>query len=197
MHYYARRFFAPRVVTAKAEDAKLRLWVHNDSCTALEGTVEAELRDMAYSLLALVEISVQVPPLSVTELDPVDVTQELEERGQDAVFVAYRLCEKNNTGAYASTLFCRPKQMELPRPSYTVHVEDCGKVFDIYVKSDCYAHQVEIETDLTDRPFSDNYFPLCTPQGVRVTLEKDSVVPEVTAEQLQESLQVRSVADTF
>ncbi len=78
-----------------------------------------------------------------------------------------------------------------------MHVEDCGKVFDIYVKSDCYSHQVEIETDLTDRPFSDNYFPLCTPQGVRVTLEKDSVVPEVTAEQLQESLQVRSVADTF
>lgn len=143
------------------------------------------------------EVPVQVPPLSVTELDPVDFMQELAERGQDTVFVAYRLCEKNNTGAYASTLFCRPKQMELPRPNYTVHVLDCGNVFDIYVKSDCYAHQVEIETNLTDRPFSDNYFSLCTPQGVHVALEKDSVAPGVTAEQLRESLQVRSVADTF
>ena len=87
--------------------------------------------------------------------------------------------------------------MELPRPNYTVHVLDCGNVFDIYVKSDCYAHQVEIETNLTDRPFSDNYFSLCTPQGVHVALEKDSVAPGVTAEQLRDSLQVRSVADTF
>lgn len=197
LHYYARRFFSPRMVTAKAEDAKLRMWVHNDSRTALEGTVEVELRDTAYGLLAHMEVPVQVPPLSVTELDPVDFMQELAERGQDTVFVAYRLCEKNNTGAYASTLFCRPKQMELPRPNYTVHVLDCGNVFDIYVKSDCYAHQVEIETNLTDRPFSDNYFSLCTPQGVHVALEKDSVAPGVTAEQLRESLQVRSVADTF
>lgn len=197
LHYYARRFFSPRMVTAKAEDAKLRMWVHNDSRTALEGTVEVELRDTAYGLLAHMEVPVQVPPLSVTELDPIDFMQELAERGQDTVFVAYRLCEKNNTGAYASTLFCRPKQMELPRPNYTVHVLDCGNVFDIYVKSDCYAHQVEIETNLTDRPFSDNYFSLCTPQGVHVALEKDSVAPGVTAEQLRESLQVRSVADTF
>ena len=197
LHYYARRFFAPRMVTAKVEETKLRLWVHNDSCTALEGTVEAELRDTAYGLLARVAVPVQVSPLSVQELDTVDFAQELEGRGQDTVFVAYRLCEKNCTGAYASVLFCRPKQMELPRPSYTVRVEDCGEVFDIYVKSNCYAHQVELETDLTDRPFSDNYFPLCTPQGVCVALEKNSVEPEVTVEQLRESLRVRSVADTY
>ena len=98
---------------------------------------------------------------------------------------------------YASVLFCRPKQMELPRPSYTVRVENRGEAFDIYVKSNCYAHQVELETDLTDRPFSDNYFPLCTPQGVCVALEKNSVEPEVTVEQLRESLRVRSVADTY
>lgn len=58
------------------------------------------------------------------------------------------------------------------------------------MKSNCYAHQVELETDLTDRPFSDNYFPLCTPQGVCVALEKNSVEPEVTVEQLRESLRV-------
>lgn len=197
LHYYARRFFAPRMVTAKVEETKLRLWVHNDSCTALDGTVEAELRDTAYGLLARVAVPVQVSPLSVQELDTVDFAQKLEGRGQDTVFVAYRLCEKNCTGAYASVLFCRPKQMELPRPSYTVRVENRGEAFDIYVKSNCYAHQVELETDLTDRPFSDNYFPLCTPQGVCVALEKNSVEPEVTVEQLRESLRVRSVADTY
>ena len=57
LHYYARRFFAPRMVTAKVEETKLRLWVHNDSCTALDGTVEAELRDTAYGLLARVAVS--------------------------------------------------------------------------------------------------------------------------------------------
>ena len=170
------------MVTAKVEETKLRLWVHNDSCTALDGTVEAELRDTAYGLLARVAVPVQVSPLSVQELDTVDFAQKLEGRGQDTVFVAYRLCEKNCTGAYASVLFCRPKQMELPRPSYTVRVENRGEAFDIYVKSNCYAHQVELETDLTDRPFSDNYFPLCTPQGVCVALEKNSVEPEVTVE---------------
>ena len=83
LHYYARRFFSPRMVTAKAEDAKLRMWVHNDSRTALEGTVEVELRDTAYGLLAHMEVPVQVPPLSVTELDPVDFMPELAARGPD------------------------------------------------------------------------------------------------------------------
>ena len=58
LHYYARRFFAPRMVTAKAEGTELRLWVHNDSRAVLKGLVEVELRDTAYTLLAHTMVSV-------------------------------------------------------------------------------------------------------------------------------------------
>ena len=68
-----------------------------------------------------------------------DFAQKLEGRGQDTVFVAYRFVRKELHRRYASVLFCRPKQMELPRPSYTVRVENRGEAFDIYVKSNCYA----------------------------------------------------------
>ena len=197
LHYYARRFFAPRMVTAKAEGTELRLWVHNDSRAVLKGLVEVELRDTAYTLLAHTMVSVQIQPLSVQQLDVIDFAGEMQEHAQDTIFAAYRLCVEGADSAYASVLFCRPKQMRLPQPFYTVRVEEEDENFAIYVKSDCYAHQVELETELTDSPFSDNDFPLCTPQGVCVTLAKNGVAPEVTAEQLQKSLFVRSVADTY
>ena len=197
LHYYARRFFAPRMVTAKAEGETLRLWAHNDSRRALEGTVEVELRDTAYTLLARTVLPVQVPPLSVRELPPVELAPALRGRAPQTVFAAYRLCDGGHTGPYASALLCRPKQMDLPRPRYTVAVTERDEEFVLCVQSDCYAHQVELETGLTDRPFSDNAFSLCTPAGVCVTLAKSSLAPGVTGEQLRKSLRVRSVADTY
>ena len=197
LHYYAKRFFAPRMVTAKAEKTTLRLWVHNDSREALAATVQMELRDTAYAPLYKAEWPVQVPPLSVLALEAIDLAQPLQNHAADTVFAAYRLCGEGEPGAWSSALFCQPKRMELPRPAYTVTVRDRGNAFAIRVTSDCYAHQVELETDLTDRPFSDNDFPLCNPGGVCVTLSKDALAPGTTAEQLQADLRVRSIADTY
>ena len=85
----------------------------------LKGLVEVELRDTAYTLLAHTMVSVQIQPLSVQQLDVIDFAGEMQEHAQDTIFAAYRLCVEGADSAYASVLFCRPKQMRLPQPFYT------------------------------------------------------------------------------
>ena len=193
LHYYARRFFAPQMVTAKAEDGVVKLWVHNDSRNALSAAVDVELRALDFTLLAEKHWQTELEPLSVQQQADWDVQEMLQGRDPAEVVVCFRM----NGEAWNSTLFSLPKQLELQKPHYTTRVEDTGDTFTITICSDTYAHQVEVDTNLTDRPFSDNDFPICTPEGRAITMDKKNLPDGTAAADLLADLHVRSIADTY
>ena len=184
LHYYARRFFAPRMVTAKVEETKLRLWVHNDSCTALDGTVEAELRDTAYGLFgscggAGSGVAAQRAGTGYGGL--------CAEAG--GTWTGHGVCGVSVVRKELHRRICQravlsAKQMELPRPSYTVRVENRGEAFDIYVKKQLLCASSRAGDGLDRSPILRQLLPSVYTAGRMCRMEKNSVEPEVTVEQL-------------
>lgn len=198
LHYYAKRFFAPVMVTAKYTGDELRLWVHNDSREALSAVLEIEIRDMELHLLRQFEITVNVAPLSVYQTEHICLGEILKEKQRSSHFAAARLRNaEGNVLAEKTTLFVLPKQADFPAPEYQIEVSEEEEEFAVHITSDCFAYQVELVSEITDVPFSDNYFDLCDADGVTVTLPKSRLEPGLTAEELKQSISIRSVADSY
>ena len=168
VQYYAKRFFAPRMISCQeegilsqntnvnAEPFELKksatFCVVNETmeekevqviwrlCRA-DGTVEKEGRE-----------ELTVPALSSVWIGK----NEFPEADIHEEYVSYELLEKGETVSYGSVLFCAPKHFHFRNPQLTVKTE--GEY--LIVTSDAYARSVEIKNEEDRLLLEDNYFDM-------------------------------------
>ena len=168
VQYYAKRFFAPLMISCQeegtlsqntnvnAEPFELKksatFCVANETmeekevqviwrlCRA-DGTVEKEGREeLTVPALSSVWIGKNKFPVA-------DIHEE---------YVSYELLEKGETVSYGSVLFCAPKHFHFRNPQLTVKAE--GEY--LIVTSDAYARSVEIKNEEDRLLLEDNYFDM-------------------------------------
>ena len=168
VQYYAKRFFAPLMISCQEEGTltqntnvnaepfelkkSVTFCVANETmeekqvqvvwrlCKA-DGTVEREEKQ-----------ELTVPALSSvwtekTEFPEADIHEE---------YVCYELLEKGERVSYGSVLFCAPKHFHFRDPKLTVKAE--GEY--LIVTSDAYARRVEIKNEEDRLLLEDNYFDM-------------------------------------
>ena len=168
VQYYAKRFFAPLMISCQeegilsqntnvnAEPFELKksatFCVVNETmeekevqviwrlCRA-DGTVEKEGRE-----------ELTVPALSSVWIGK----NEFPEADIHEEYVSYELLEKGETVSYGSVLFCAPKHFHFRNPQLTVKTE--GEY--LIVTSDAYARSVEIKNEEDRLLLEDNYFDM-------------------------------------
>ena len=168
LHYYARRFFAPVLISCHEEGIlsqntnvnaepfplkkTVRLNVSNEIRTDFSGTVCWSLRRPDASIICEGEQQVEVPALHALWLDQMDFS------GEDtySVYFSYALTgvdgEKKGEG---SVLFCAPKHFRFADPKLQIRREGDTLV----VSAQAYARSVEILAG-ADTVLEDNYFDL-------------------------------------
>ena len=168
LHYYAKRFFAPVLLSCheegvltqdtnvNAEPFELRktarLNVSNETREVFRGTVRWSLRRPDASLIAEGEQTVAVEPLSALWLD------EMDFGSQDTYgcYLSYSLLDdRGQLLSSDSVLFCQPKHFRFADP----HLKAVIEGDTITVTADAYARSVELECD-EDVVLEDNYFHL-------------------------------------
>ncbi len=177
LHYYAKRFFAPVLLSCEEEGLlnqtmnvnaepfpvkkSIRLNVTNESMQEKQAVVKWQLRDPDAKVLCEQICKVTVPPLSAVWLDRV----ELEQAELYANYVSYQLLEDNRgeethtqTGSVSegTVLFCPPKHFRFADPQLRVRIEGD----EIVVSASAYAKSIEIRNDNDDLILSDNFFDL-------------------------------------
>ena len=168
VQYYAKRFFAPLMISCQeegilsqntnvnAEPFELKksatFCVVNETmeekevqviwrlCRA-DGTVEKEGRE-----------ELTVPALSSVWIGK----NEFPEADIHEEYVSYELLEKGETVSYGSVLFCAPKHFHFRNPQLTV--KTAGEY--LIVTSDAYARSVEIKNEEDRLLLEDNYFDM-------------------------------------
>lgn len=168
VQYYAKRFFAPLMISCQeegtlsqntnvnAEPFELKksatFCVANETmeekevqviwrlCRA-DGTVEKEGRE-----------ELTVPALSSVWIGK----NKFPEADIHEEYVSYELLEKGETVSYGSVLFCAPKHFHFRNPQLTVKAE--GEY--LIVTSDAYARSVEIKNGEDRLLLEDNYFDM-------------------------------------
>lgn len=176
LHYYAKRFFAPVLVSCQEEgwmtreanmnrqhflfEKSIRLNVSNETLDGRTVTVrwavrdskgrEAEARERAMPLKG--EATLQVPALGAvwmdkTELPDIDVFRE---------YVSYEAWEGDTCIGEGTVIFSYPKYFVYEDPKLTCRLD--GDYVEI--SASAYARSVEISNENQDILLEDNYFDM-------------------------------------
>ena len=168
LHYYAKRFFAPVMISCEEEgwmtqeadmnrqhfefEKSIRLSVTNETLEEKEVLVRWYLRNTKGEILREEEREVTVPSLSSVwlekvELPDVDVFEE---------YVSYEALEQEVVVSEGTVIFSYPKYFRYEDPELQYEVD--GNY--IVVKASAYAKSVEVQNEEENLLLSDNYFDL-------------------------------------
>jgi beta-mannosidase len=171
LHYYAKRFFQPLMISCHEEgifsqnpnanhqpqvkaaiEKSFRLCVANETWEDRKLVVKWEIRDKKAKILKEKSIPVKVPAFSSLWLDKVTVP----DIALDDEYLSYHLCDGNTVISEGTVIFSLPKfyHWEDPKLCYTISGDT------ITVKAGAYAKSVEIQNRNQNLVLSDNYFDM-------------------------------------
>ncbi|MCR5234348.1 MAG: glycoside hydrolase family 2 protein, partial [Lachnospiraceae bacterium] len=168
LHYYAKRFFAPLMISCEEEGLlsqtmntnsepfpvkkSIRLSVANESMSARNVTVEWQLRNNDGSVISEESQDLTVDALTSVWLD----RKELNEASLYENYVSYQMFENGEEISGGTVLFCAPKHFRFVDPKLSVRIEGD----EIVVSAEHYAKSIEIRNENDDLILSDNFFDL-------------------------------------
>jgi beta-mannosidase len=194
LQYYARRFYAPVLVSTSEEDGQVGVHVVSDRTTPLAGTIEARLLDLSGAVLWEEKQPVEVAPLASRKLLGVAKAKILEGRAPGAVFLEARLVVDGKEAAANTRFFAPPKDMALVKPQIAVDVAPAEGGFRVTLSSPTLARHVRLVYDADDGAFSDNYFDLLPGRPAAVVFRPKGTVD---IEAFRKGLGVVSILDAY
>ena len=168
LHYYAKRFFAPVMLSCCEEgvltqnpnvnaesytpEKSIQLNVANETMFDKTFTVKWALRNNSSEIIAEDTKEVYVPKLTSIWLEKIPLPQA--ELYSD--YVSYDLFVKGTKISGGTVIFSVPKHFHYLNPNLTYRIEGD----EIFIHSDVYAKSVEILNENEDMILSDNYFDM-------------------------------------
>lgn len=168
LHYYAKRFFAPVMISCQEEswltqeanmnrqhfqfEKSIHLNVTNETLGDKEILVKWYVRNAASEILREEQAMIQVPALESVWLPK----EELPEIDVFTQYVSFEAWENGKRISEGTVIFSYPKYFRYENPELSCKVE--GN--QITVSSPVYAKSVEILNEQEDLVLSDNYFDL-------------------------------------
>ena len=168
LHYYARRFFAPIMISCEEEGMmnsgqelvrlpfdfpkSIHLCVVNESMQDETITVKWQIRDTAAKVIRAEETTIEVSALTSVWLDKVDLP-DIDIYNE---YVSFQAIKDGKVVSEGTVIFSYPKYFRYKNPQLSASVE--GNPITVF--ADKYAKNVEILNDNEDLILTDNYFDM-------------------------------------
>jgi beta-mannosidase len=197
LHYLARRFYAPVLVSGveHAADGTVAVHVSNDQRSELRATLAWRVTSVAGATLDEGRMPVTTPAGAARQATILKLKQLVDKHGSDALLVW--LCVRKGPTVLAENLvhFERPRHLRLCDPRLAVAAQQVGpQTFDVTLGARRPALWVWLDFGDLAAQCSDNYF--CMPPHERVCVRVTVAAPLGLAE-FRPRLHVRSIWDTF
>lgn len=168
LHYYAKRFFAPILVSCQEEswmtreanmnrqhfqfEKSVRFNVSNETRRKIRILLKWQVRDAGANILSGTESWVEVCAMSSEWLEKV----RLPDIHVFTEYVSYQAYDGENKIADGTVIFSYPKYFRYQNPNLSVEIQ--GQWLTVH--SQAYAKSVEIQNAEEDLILSDNYFDM-------------------------------------
>ncbi|MCI7384860.1 MAG: glycoside hydrolase family 2 protein [Hungatella hathewayi] len=168
LHYFAKRFFAPVLLSCEEEGAlsssmnvneenrrirkTARFCVTNETRERITGVIRWSLRDASSRIHQQGQYCVEAEPLSVCSFPQMEFTEADMRRW----YLSYELWIDDSRVSHGSSLFVPPKHFEFEDPQLEVWQE--GEM--VCIRSSAFAKGVELGNKDGDLLLSDNYFDM-------------------------------------
>ena len=194
LHYAARRFFAPLMLSIEDSPPQQAIHVTSDLRELAEGTVRWSLETLRGEVLASGQEPVKAAPLASTPVRTLDFADCVsDDNRRELIFIA-ELWQGDRRVALQAAAFVPTKHLSLTDPTVTTHLRSEDGQLIVELASHSLARLVELTLEGCDVIWSDNYFDL--PAG-RIVAVSCSLPAGWTLTQAQAALKVRSVYDSY
>jgi beta-mannosidase len=195
LQFYARRFYAPVLVSPHVQDGALEVQVVSDRTVPRHGTLQIAVRRMDGTTVQEKPIDLTVPALSSTLVYKEPLTAIASLAGKEDLSQIYVSATLRADGEEISrnlTYLVPTLQVHLPAAKITLEVLAAGDGADVTVQSSALARSVYLDAGAADVQFSDNYFDLQANESRTVHVTGTSDV-----QALRSKLKVTSVVDAL
>ena len=202
LHYMAKRFFAPVLLSILDDGPRMGIFVTNDTTEAWQGTARWTLEMLSGEALASGEEAVNAAPLAATHVKALDFAEAivadqipgmLGGNRRDMIFTC-ELWQGNRLIARNIATFVPNKHLALVDPGLSVETTRKVAQLTIELTASSLARFVELELEGTDTVFSDNYFDIPAGRTAVITCP----LPEGwDLRQARAALRVRSLRDSY
>jgi len=194
LHYAARRFFAPLVLSIEDNPPKQGVFITNELLEPWEGIVRWSLETLSGEILTSGQEPAKAAPQAASQVCALDFSDRVSDDNiRKLVFIA-ELWQGDRFISRQTAGFAPIKHLSLTEPAVTTNLRGEGGQLLIELTSRSLAILVELSLAGADVVFSDNYFNL--PAG-RTTQISCPMPDGWTLDHAQKAFCLRSVYDSF
>jgi beta-mannosidase len=196
LHYMARRFFAPVIISGVEDRAAGTVDVHltSDLLTDDHGTAHWHAYTPDGSVLDEGSIEVSIPSRQDTRIATLDFSTLLDRHGTHRLVIWLELGTDAGHGSRSVVLFERPKKIDWEPAAIATSVSGSGDQYEITLLAERPALWTWLDLRDLDCRFSDNFFHL-RPHAPQTITARPAVA--MTREDFEGQLQIRSLRDTY
>ena len=194
LQYYARRFYAPILVSPHVEGGMLRVYIVSDKTAAQPATLRVRLMDFDGKTLLEENHEVSVDPLtSKVYLDwPLAKLAQAGGANTSGVFVVAELGSGSTQLSRNLTYLAPTKEVHLKPAHLTIETTGANGHYSIRISSSVLARSVYLSFGSLEAQVSDNYFDLMPGETREI-----SVSSGASPDALKAQLRVISLTDAF
>lgn len=199
LHYYAKKFYAPILLSALEENGIVRFVVSNEKMQDVNATVVWRLRDHNGNILEEHSENKTIGQLTAMECGTVDYSEISNDRFLcRRYYLEYLLYVDGEEVSSGTQLFTRPKHFEFKDPEITYTVEEMEDKFVLSVETKNYAKYVFLDHTDFDFVAEDNCFDISKGKEKQIQILKSDItkdgVPYVATKDEMEHL---TIMDTY
>lgn len=196
LHYSAKNFFAPLLVSAFQESNNITVYVSSDMMSAIKGELEVDVWTWKGELSHSFKADVDFPALGAGKVWSETTNAVVTSYKPSEVFLALSVTEEGQSSPSTTNVFFLTGFTEVDLQKGNISVSDVQVVKEkasFTLKSDVVAPFVYLQTDVLGY-FSENGFLLFPNKPHEVTF---TAWESFTVAEFQNSLKTRTVADTY
>jgi beta-mannosidase len=194
LHYAAKRFYAPVMLSILDEPPKMGLYVTNDTHADWQGSLRWSLETLSGEVLDSGEEAVSAGAYSVAAIRDLDFADRISDDNEREVVLVAELWQGQTQLGRNVASFIPPKHLSLVDPALSANAQLDGDQLVIDVTAQSLAHFVELKLAGVDVVFSDNYFSIPAGRTARVTCPLPAGWSLVQA---KDALQLNSLYNSF
>ncbi len=194
LHYAARRFYAPLMLSIEDKTPEQGIYVSNDWLEPWEGTVNWSLETLEGEVLTSGHAPVKVAPQASTLVCKLDFSNQITyENLRKLIFIA-ELWQGDQFVTRQTAYFVPIKHLSLTDPAITVNLQSQNGELIVELITHSLALLVEVSLIGADVVFSDNYFNLPSGRSIQIS----SPLPVGwTLSRAQKEIRICSVYDSY
>jgi beta-mannosidase len=197
LHYMAKKFYAPLLVSGieNPEDSTVEIHITSDLMEKQQGELNWQLRDVAGKLIKSNNFAVEIEGQSNQKVLKLNFKEEVSEFGNRDLMLWVELKVEGEIVADNFVSFAKPKHMQLKEPGFETNIEALEEnKFKLSLNAQNTALWTWLELSEIDAQLSDNFFHIYPGREIIIEIKPEK---EMTVEEVEEKLMIKSLVDTY